>query len=145
MPNCPVCGKWLDTAFGLAGHLRLKEDPQHREYRGGVSISRRHTRTSRRGRSHKVSRISKDLTVDDIERTVKRAMRVHQGDPATTPARQLLDQERQRISDLKNEQDLLVLLLKQIDGSILNDHNIIDGAPESIQRALWDHHLSLLC
>lgn len=136
MPICPVCKKTLKTEMGLEGHIRLSGDIAHEQYRG-------YKRPSRVSRTSTKRKEPKDITRKDVERIVQRVMGQPKQQHATT-VEQVLSEEQQKINDLKAERELLELLKQQMDGWPHHDNEIIDRAPESIQRELREHHLSLV-
>ena len=89
----------------------------------------------------------KDLTIKDVEGIIQRLMPQDQpqDQPSTTTAKQRLDQEKQNVSNLKDEQELLELLEKKLNGWPVHDSLVIEGAPKCIQRELQKHHISLIC
>ncbi len=154
MPICPVCKKTLRTELGLEGHMRLSGDLAHETYRGYQRPSNKRSpgrkATSRRVRSDpSTSSLQKQVQALKDELQALKEQPVQQQHQPVTTVKQFLDEEKQKNADLKdkqeNERELVELLKEKMDGGVSRDREIIDNAPESIQRELQLHHLELLC
>jgi len=164
MVNCPVCGKFCKTPFGLEGHIRFTNDNQHEQYRGHPRPQ--HTRKRKRKYEQKATPQPDTNRVDELEQQniqlrqqfIQLELKQHkllqelqqascqqapvQQTPAQqAPVQQALDKERQRVEDAKAEQELLVMMKEEMNGGVTHDHAIMNKAPKSIRRALWQHHL----
>ena len=138
--------------MGLEGHIRLSGDLAHEQYRGYRRPSRIKGSS---GRKATYRPVQSDTSTSSLQKQVLalkdelKALKEQpvQQQPITT--KQFLDDEKQKLADLKDEQkaeqELLTLLKSQMDGGVYNDHEIMDKAPESIQRELHQHHLDLIC
>jgi len=173
MATCPVCRKMFKSEFGLVGHLRLKQDIAHIEYNNRINnriISKPVQNDTTIALQKQVMTLTnelqalkeqpvqqqpieepktKDLTIEAVDERIQRAVKQRleqqpEQQPVMTVTR-FLDEEKQKIADLKDERELVELLKEQMDGTVSLDHAVIDGAPESIQRELQLHHLDLLC
>lgn len=137
---CPVCGKICKSAFGLVGHLKLKQDAAHIQYNNRI-----------------IGNVTNTPVPQPVQEPVPQPVQQQQQQPVLqqqqqqqpvqqppTLVEQFLDKEKQKIVDLKAERELLELMKKQMNGSVGHDHDLIDRAPESIQRELQDYYISQL-
>jgi len=142
MVNCTICGKYFKNRAGLSGHMQFKH--------GSSTINKP-------APSPTYKPVQSDTSTSSLQKQVQalkdelqelKALKdqpVQQQHQPVTTAKQFLDEEKQKIADLKDEQELLELLKEQMDGTVSRDHEIMDKAPESIYDELKKHHLDLLC
>jgi len=140
MAVCPVCGKILKSEFGLVGHLRLKVDNAHIQYNKRIigNVKNEPVPQPQPQPQPTEERSTKDLIVGDIEKVVHRVI----GDLVSQPAGP--EQPVEPEQPVVQPQPLLEQLKQKMDGWPVHDHSIIDDAPEDLQDALREHHISLL-
>ncbi|GAH97620.1 unnamed protein product [marine sediment metagenome] len=130
MIACPVCGKILKTEFGLVGHLRLKCDNAHLQYNKRI-IDNVKNEPVPQPQPTPDEHSTKDQLVGDVEQIVH-----HVIDGLVQPVKPE--------QPVVPPQPLLEQLKEKMDGWPVNDHAVIDGAPEDLQAALRKHHISLI-
>ncbi|GAI51428.1 unnamed protein product, partial [marine sediment metagenome] len=54
---------------------------------------------------------------------------------------QYLDQEKQKIADLKEQEELFELMKEELTGDVHHDHDVMDRAPPSLYHKLFQYHL----
>lgn len=171
MATCPVCGKICKSPLGLDGHIRLKNDVAHAQYRGYPTSPRtrkvKHVVPSvpddnrlREMENELIQlkqqlqqqpteeRSTKGSVVGDIEKIVH-----HIIDGLTVPSvkpeqpvQQVehVSEERQILIDKKADDELFEMLSEQLDGWPVHDAKIEASAPEHLRERLWKRHFELL-
>jgi len=171
MVSCPVCGKTLKTAFGLVGHLRLKNDIAHVQYNNQLLGKIENNQV---GKQPIVNDNNSDIAL--MQREIRRLntlieqqnkqpiqpiQHVHYDQPVQPtilqPAQQpvqpvqpenesqkMLNQLKQDEIDQKADDELFEVLSEKMDGGITSDHAIMDSAPKRLRDRLWHEHLDLL-
>jgi len=149
MSVCPVCKKTFKNEMAMQGHIRLSGDLAHEQYRGFRRPGRTKGSSGRKTthkpvRSDTSSSLQKQVLALKDEIQALKDQPVQQQQQSVTTVKQFLDEEKQKNADLKEQEELLELMKEQMDGSVRGDHAVLDRAPESIKRELWEYHLSFI-
>ena len=160
MFNCPVCGKQCKTQLALNGHIRLKNDIAHAQYRGHPTAQRKRKHEQKATPQPDTSRVDglerqniqlkqqfielelkQRKLLQELQQASCQQAPVQQTPVQQAPAQQVIDKEKQKVEQIKAEQELLVTMKEEMNGGVTHDHAIMNRAPKSIRHELWQYHL----